>query len=55
MAPLRREARDEAEDVGRLPRWFDRISRGGHVLAPGDPDAAMRGIGPEKEARILAG
>lgn len=32
------------EDVGRLPWWLDRISRGGRVLAPGDPDRAMQVI-----------
>jgi hypothetical protein len=53
MVPLWREEQDEAEDVGRLPRWLARISRGG-VLAPGNSDVAMPGIGPEKEAKILA-
>ncbi|MEU4835836.1 NAD-dependent epimerase/dehydratase family protein [Streptosporangium sp. NPDC023615] len=32
------------EDVGRLPWWLDRISRGGRVLAPGDPDRQMQVI-----------
>ncbi|MEU0484249.1 NAD-dependent epimerase/dehydratase family protein [Streptosporangium sp. NPDC006013] len=32
------------ENVGRLPWWLDRISRGGRVLAPGDPDRAMQVI-----------
>ncbi|TMR09884.1 NAD-dependent epimerase, partial [Nonomuraea zeae] len=30
------------EDVARLPWWLTRISRGGQVLAPGDPDAPMQ-------------
>lgn len=32
------------ENVGRLPWWLDRISRGGRVLAPGDPNRAMQVI-----------
>ncbi|WP_436762016.1 NAD-dependent epimerase/dehydratase family protein [Streptosporangium sp. V21-05] len=32
------------EGVGRLPWWLDRISRGGRVLAPGDPGRAMQVI-----------
>ncbi|WP_326642216.1 NAD-dependent epimerase/dehydratase family protein [Streptosporangium sp. NBC_01755] len=38
------------ENVGRLPWWLDRISRGGRVLAPGDPDRAMQLI----DARDIA-
>ncbi|KAB8192141.1 NAD-dependent epimerase/dehydratase family protein [Nonomuraea phyllanthi] len=30
------------EDVGRLPWWLTRISRGGRVLAPGDPQTPMQ-------------
>ncbi|MFG1707942.1 NAD-dependent epimerase/dehydratase family protein [Nonomuraea sp. M3C6] len=30
------------EDVARLPWWLTRISRGGPVLAPGDPGAPMQ-------------
>ncbi|MFI7036323.1 NAD-dependent epimerase/dehydratase family protein [Microbispora rosea] len=38
------------EDVGRLPWWLTRISRGGRVLAPGDPALAMQLI----DARDIA-
>lgn len=38
------------ENVGRLPAWLDRMSRGGEVLAPGDPEVAMQLI----DARDLA-
>jgi len=30
------------DDTGRFPYWVDRMDRGGEVLAPGDPDRAMR-------------
>ncbi|MFJ6216590.1 NAD-dependent epimerase/dehydratase family protein [Streptomyces sp. NPDC092296] len=30
------------ENVGRLPWWLERITRGGSVLAPGDPDRALQ-------------
>ncbi|WP_327090874.1 NAD-dependent epimerase/dehydratase family protein [Nonomuraea sp. NBC_01738] len=30
------------ENVARLPWWLTRISHGGRVLAPGDPDAPMQ-------------
>ncbi|MFE3452150.1 NAD-dependent epimerase/dehydratase family protein [Nonomuraea sp. NPDC059194] len=30
------------ENVARLPWWLTRIERGGQVLAPGDPSAAMQ-------------
>jgi len=38
------------DGVGRLPWWLDRISRGGEVLAPGDPDGQLRLI----DARDIA-
>jgi 2'-hydroxyisoflavone reductase len=38
------------ENVGRLPWWLQRISRGGEVLAPGDPETAMQLV----DARDLA-
>ncbi|MDP9841128.1 NAD-dependent epimerase/dehydratase family protein [Streptosporangium lutulentum] len=38
------------ENVGRLPWWLDRFSRGGQVLAPGDPNVAMQVI----DARDIA-
>ncbi|NJP93622.1 NAD-dependent epimerase/dehydratase family protein [Nonomuraea sp. FMUSA5-5] len=38
------------EDVARLPWWLTRISRGGKVLAPGDPSAPLQLI----DARDLA-
>jgi len=38
------------EDVGRLPWWLARISRGGDVLAPGDPARPMQVV----DARDLA-
>ncbi|HEX6919915.1 MAG TPA: NAD-dependent epimerase/dehydratase family protein [Actinomycetes bacterium] len=38
------------ENVGRLPTWLDRMSRGGEVLAPGDPDRPMQLV----DARDLA-
>ncbi|MEV4460096.1 NAD-dependent epimerase/dehydratase family protein [Microbispora sp. NPDC049633] len=38
------------ENVGRLPWWLTRISRGGRVLAPGDPDLPMQLI----DARDIA-
>ena len=38
------------ENVGRLPWWLGRISRGGEVLAPGDPDVPMQLV----DARDLA-
>lgn len=39
------------ENVGRLPWWLQRISLGGEVLAPGDPDVPMQLV----DARDLAG
>ena len=39
------------EDVGRLPWWLDRISRGGKVVAPGAPDRPLQYV----DARDLAG
>jgi 2'-hydroxyisoflavone reductase len=30
------------EDVGRLPWWLDRISRGGRVVAPGRPERPLQ-------------
>lgn len=30
------------EDIGRLPWWLDRISRGGRVVAPGRPDRPLQ-------------
>lgn len=38
------------EDVGRLPWWLARMSRGGRVLAPGPPDLRLQYI----DARDLA-
>lgn len=38
------------EDVGRMPWWLDRISRGGRVVAPGDPDRPLQYV----DARDLA-
>jgi nucleoside-diphosphate-sugar epimerase len=38
------------EDVGRLPWWLGRISRGGRVVAPGDPDRGLQYV----DARDLA-
>lgn len=38
------------ENVGRLPWWLERISRGGRVLAPGKPDRALQLI----DARDIA-
>jgi nucleoside-diphosphate-sugar epimerase len=38
------------EDVGRLPWWLDRISRGGRVVAPGRPDRPLQYV----DARDLA-
>ncbi|MFC4586892.1 NAD-dependent epimerase/dehydratase family protein [Sphaerisporangium corydalis] len=38
------------ENVGRLPSWLRRVSRGGRVLAPGDPDRPMQLI----DARDIA-
>jgi 2'-hydroxyisoflavone reductase len=38
------------EDVGRLPWWLDRISRGGRVVAPGDPGRPLQYV----DARDLA-
>jgi 2'-hydroxyisoflavone reductase len=39
------------ENIGRLPFWLDRISRGGRVLAPGDRDIEMQLI----DVRDVAG
>jgi 2'-hydroxyisoflavone reductase len=30
------------EDIGRLPWWLDRISRGGQVVAPGRPERGLQ-------------
>ncbi|MBW0117207.1 NAD-dependent epimerase/dehydratase family protein [Pseudonocardia abyssalis] len=38
------------EDVGRLPWWLHRISRGGRVVAPGRPDRPLQYV----DARDLA-
>lgn len=38
------------EDVGRLPWWLGRISRGGRVVAPGRPDRPLQYV----DARDLA-
>jgi 2'-hydroxyisoflavone reductase len=38
------------EDVGRLPWWLERVSRGGEVLAPGPPERPLQLI----DARDLA-
>ena len=38
------------DGVGRLPWWLDRVSRGGAVLAPGNPDDEVRMI----DARDIA-
>lgn len=38
------------EDIGRLPWWLTRISRGGRVLAPGRPDRPLQYV----DARDLA-
>ncbi|MEV6983406.1 NAD-dependent epimerase/dehydratase family protein [Sphaerisporangium sp. NPDC051017] len=38
------------ENVGRLPSWLRRISRGGRVVAPGDPELPMQLI----DARDIA-
>lgn len=38
------------EDIGRLPWWLDRISRGGRVVAPGRPDRPTQYV----DARDLA-
>lgn len=38
------------EDIGRLPWWLDRISRGGQVVAPGRPERPLQYV----DARDLA-
>jgi nucleoside-diphosphate-sugar epimerase len=38
------------EDIGRLPWWLSRISRGGRVVAPGAPDRGLQYV----DARDLA-
>lgn len=38
------------EDIGRLPWWLDRISRGGQVVAPGRPERGLQYV----DARDLA-
>jgi nucleoside-diphosphate-sugar epimerase len=38
------------EDIGRLPWWLDRVSRGGRVVAPGRPDRPLQYV----DARDLA-
>lgn len=38
------------EDIGRLPWWLDRISRGGRVVAPGRPNRPLQYV----DARDLA-
>ena len=40
------------ENVGRLPWWLRRIARGGHVLAPGDPDRRLQVIDARDIARF---
>lgn len=40
------------DGVGRLPWWIDRISRGGEVLAPGDPGDELRLIDARDIARF---
>lgn len=41
------------EDVGRLPWWLARVARGGPVLAPGPPDAAVQYIDARDLARFV--
>lgn len=38
------------EDIGRLPWWLDRVSRGGRVVAPGRPERPLQYV----DARDLA-
>lgn len=40
------------ENIGRLPFWLDWISRGGQVLAPGDPTTEMQLIDVRDVARF---
>lgn len=44
------------EDIGRLPWWLDRISRGGRVVAPGRPERRLQYVDARDLARwALAG
>ena len=43
------------ENVGRLPAWLDRISRGGEVLAPGTPDLPMQLVDARDLAAFMLG
>jgi 2'-hydroxyisoflavone reductase len=43
------------EDVGRLPWWLDRISRGGRVVAPGEPDRGLQYVDARDLAHWLLG
>jgi 2'-hydroxyisoflavone reductase len=43
------------EDVGRLPWWLDRISRGGRVVAPGAPDRGLQYVDVRDLAHWLLG
>jgi len=40
------------EDVGRLPWWLDRISRGGRVVAPGRPERGLQYVDVRDLARF---
>jgi 2'-hydroxyisoflavone reductase len=41
------------EDVGRLPWWLARVSRGGEVLAPGPPERPLQLIDARDLARFV--
>jgi 2'-hydroxyisoflavone reductase len=41
------------EDVGRLPWWLERVSRGGEVLAPGPPERPLQLIDARDLARFV--
>lgn len=41
------------ENVGRLPWWLGRMSRGGRVLAPGPPDLPLQYIDARDLARFM--
>jgi len=43
------------ENVGRLPWWLERISRGGEVLAPGDPATPMQLVDARDLAHFMLG
>ncbi|MEV0821090.1 NAD-dependent epimerase/dehydratase family protein [Nonomuraea rubra] len=43
------------EDVARLPWWLTRISRGGRVLAPGDPSAPLQLVDARDVASFTLG